>query len=512
MVSEGFQVARLIPVSGITSNVEAEMRATSALLSVLSIVRDLSVALLTPLGASSARRAAVEAFIETTFKLDSKVVRPDGLIQVTYGASVWKALVEVKTGDNVLEAEQVSNYVAVAREQGIDAVLTISNQIAVGGQHPCEDVKMRANSKVRLAHFSWTEILAHAVRTKVHRGVTDPEQAWILGELIRYLEDKRSGAMAFEDMGGDWVAVRDAAREGTLRKADPGVREIVGRWDQLLQFAALRLGEQTGADVQHVVARAQSDPKIRCAYLTDTLVGSGTLEGVVRVPGAASDIALAADLRARRVSASADITAPTDRGNKARITWLVKQLGADTPSGLTIEAWGRNARQPVAATLVQAREDRDVLLDPSREIARFRLVQRCEMGANRKDGGRSPGFIQSAVGLLNGFYSETLRQVVPPPARAPQVRKGGQPTDLVKDPIGDAAELDEAMGAARANVAEETGDATETAPRLAAADVVAKHEGDGGDLDDSDGKTQTAPGEAEMISVLGSEPPVGDSR
>lgn len=360
-------------------------------------------------------------------------------------------------------------------------------------------------------------ILAHAVRTKVHRGVSDPEQAWILGELIRYLEDKRSGAMAFDDMGGDWVAVRDAAREGMLRKTDTGVREIVGRWDQLLQFAALRLGARTGADVQHVVTRAQSDPKVRHAQLADTLIGSGTLDGVVRVPDAASDITLMVDLRARRVSAFADISAPTDRGNRARITWLVKQLGPDTPAGLTIEAWGRNARQPVSATLTQAREDRDVLLDPARDLGRFRLIQRSEMGASRKDGGRSPGFIQSAVGLLDSFYSETLRQIVPPPARPPQVRNPGQSTELVKDPIGDAAELDEAMGAARANAAEETGDVTEAAPRQhpsgAAEGSDAErpqhlHEnGDKAEEHVEPGESEhVEPGESEMVSVLTVEP------
>ncbi len=348
--------------------------------------------------------------------------------------------------------------------------------------------------------------------------MTDPEQAWILGELIRYLEDKGSGAMAFDDMGGDWVSVRDAAREGTLRKADAGVREIVGRWDQLLQFAGLRLGTRTGADVQHVVARTQGDPKVRHGHLTDTLTGSGTLDGVVLVPGAASDITLMADLRSRRVSAAADIAAPTDRGNKARITWLVKQLGPDTPHGLTIEAWGRNARQPISATLAQAREDRDVLLDPSRDISRFRLIDRCEMGATRKDGGRSPGFIQSAVGLLEGFYTETLRQVVPPPARPPQVRKPGQSTELVKDPIGDAAELHEAMGAARANAAEETGDAPEAAAGPHPADAAGGSQSEvyGADTsmndDGAEGQLAVATGEAEMVSVLTVQPqPPSDS-
>src|SRR5262245_25735863 len=148
MAAEGFQLARLIPVSGINNATEAEMRATSALLAVLTSVRDLSIAVLSPLGASAARKATVEAFIETSFKLDDgTVVRPDGLVQVTYGSSVWKALVEVKTGNNLLQADQVTNYVNVARQQGIDAVLTISNEIGIGNQHPCSGVRVRSNSK-----------------------------------------------------------------------------------------------------------------------------------------------------------------------------------------------------------------------------------------------------------------------------------------------------------------------------------------------------------------------------
>jgi hypothetical protein len=104
-MAEGFQIARLIPVSGISNNVEAEMRATSALLSVLTIERDLSIAVFSPRGASTARKAMVEALIETSFKLDDgAVVRPDGLVQVTYGSSVRKALVEVKTGKSSLRA------------------------------------------------------------------------------------------------------------------------------------------------------------------------------------------------------------------------------------------------------------------------------------------------------------------------------------------------------------------------------------------------------------------------
>lgn len=451
-MADGFQVARLIPVSGISNNTEAEMRATSALLAVLTIVRDFSIGVLSPLGASTARKATVEAFIETTFKLDDgTVVRPDGLVQVTYGSSTWKTLVEVKTGSNALQPEQVTSYLTVARQHGIDAVLTISNEIGIAGQHPCSRVRVRSNSKVLLAHLAWTELLAHAVKAKVHRGVSDPEQAWILGELIRYLEHPASGAMDLQDMGPAWASTRDNARAGTLRRTDAECAEITQRWDQLLRFAALRLGSSTGVDVQPVVPRAHADPGARSAHLAENLTSNGVLDGTLRIPGAAGDLLISADLRARQIATSTVVPAPTDRGNRARVTWLLKQLGSDAPGDLMIEAWPRQARQPLVASVASAQEDKDLLVDPDRrDTLRFGLVRRSEMGQNRKDGGRSPGFIESTTAAIDAFYSSVVQQIVPWSPRPPQVRPSKRPAEGVTEPIEDTEDLEGAIDVARA--------------------------------------------------------------
>ena len=198
------------------------------------------VAVLSPLGASTARKAAVEAFIETSFKLDDgTIVRPDGLIQATYGSFPWKALVEVKTGNNLLPRSSSARVHRVA---------------------------------------------AHTVRAKVHRGVSDPEQAWMLGELIRYLQHPASGAMHLDDMGANRPGTRDAAREGTLRRTDDACREIAQRWDQVMRFAALRLGSHIGVDVQPVVPRAHADPTVRLSHLTESVATRGVLDGTLRRP------------------------------------------------------------------------------------------------------------------------------------------------------------------------------------------------------------------------------------
>ena len=425
-----WQQARLIPTSGIANDSEAEVRATSALLAVLSIVRPFSSALLTPLGASRAGTASVETFIETTFKTASgKSVRPDGLVRVTYGKQPpWVALIEVKTGKSKLSAEQIESYLAVAKSEGFDCVITISNEIAPSpGLHPTAGVKVRANSKVALHHLSWTKLLTTAVMEKTHRGIDDPEQAWILGELIRYLEHDASGTIAFDDMGEHWVPVRDGAREGTLNRRDETVADIAQRWDQLLGYASLKLGADIGQDVTEVVPRARSvDPALRTKAFVESLANDGTLAGVLRIPDTIADLEIIVDLKARQNVLSVTFDAPSDKGAKGRIGWLLRQL-RDAPPNLVIEAYAKNARTGVAAPLGVAIEDPSVLLDPNKkEAAKFTLVARSELGTNRK-AGRKPGFTQSVVAAIESFYGDVVQNLTAYQARAPQLAAKTKP-------------------------------------------------------------------------------------
>jgi hypothetical protein len=133
----------LIPTSGINGADEQERRATSALLAVMSAVREFGRALTQPLGAPA---AAVQTFIEVPFELDGRKLIPDGLIRVVRGQRSWTALVEVKTGTNELRTEQLESYLDVAREFGFDAVVTISNEIpAMPGQ--ASDVRRPAQAQ-----------------------------------------------------------------------------------------------------------------------------------------------------------------------------------------------------------------------------------------------------------------------------------------------------------------------------------------------------------------------------
>lgn len=417
------QRARLIPVHGIGSTKEAEQRAASALLAVLTVVRDLSVAIFGPLGASRAQRATVEAFTEFECKLNGKKWRPDGLVVVTYGKATWSALVEVKTGSDELTTEQVNAYWDIAREQGYDHVLTISNEIAPNADtHPTPGLKVRSNSKVGVSHQSWTSLLTTAITLKQHKGIEDPEQAFLLAELIRYLEHPRSGALSFDDMGPGWTAVREAVRNVGATPRDEGIDDICSRWDQLLRYGALQLGATLGEDVSIVLSRAHHDPAVRQRDLMEQLTADGVLTGALRVPDTVGDIEILADLRARQLQATVEVPAPQDKQRRGRIGWLIRQLG-DAPGQTIIEAWPKNARTCHTASLAAAREDRDLLAPDGKEPYKFRVALRAEMGLNRSDGGKRAGFVESVLGLIDTFYEQIVQSITPWQPPAPKAKK-----------------------------------------------------------------------------------------
>ncbi len=395
MAEESWHEARLIPTSGISGVEEQERRATSALLAVLTAVREFGRAVTQPLGAPA---GSIQAFIEVPFMLGDKRVFPDGLIRVSRGQRTWTALVEVKTGNNELKAEQLDNYLDVARENGFDALITISNEIpSAAGQHPTK-VDKRKLRKVALHHVPWSQVLAQAVVQKEHRGVADPDQAWILGELIRYLEHPRSGALEFEDMGAAWVAVRDAVKTGTLRASDKAATEVAARFDALLRFVSLRLGRVLGTEVVPAISRKESaDPTIRTAVLVESLVREGRLRGAIRIPNAIAPLNIELDLRAGCVTCLIEVDAPKEGRPTTRVNWLVRQL-KDAPDSLRLEAFAMHTRGGSAASLLkEVREDSSILVqDPKKDLRSFRLALTSPLGTKR---GRGRGAAIDSVSM-----------------------------------------------------------------------------------------------------------------
>jgi hypothetical protein len=410
MAEDSWLAARLIPTSGINGAEEQERRATSALLAVMSAVREFGRALTQPLGAPA---GSVQTFIEVPFKLADGTFFPDGLIRVVRGQRQWTALVEVKTGSNELQAEQLECYLDIAREQGFDALITISNEIPpVPGLHPTR-VDKRKLKKVALHHLPWSEVLTIAVMQKEYRGVVDADQAWVLGELIRYLEHPRSGALEFNDMGSSWVAVREAVNAGTLRPTDAVAPEVASRFDALVRFAGLKLGRQLGTEIMPAFSRRElAEPATRTQALVTQLTTTGTMTGALRIPGAVGALSVTADLRAARITCHVEADAPREGRPTTRVNWLVRQL-KDAPDTVRLESYAAHSRGPGSAELLGAIRGNPGLLvgDPTKDLRSFRVAASSPAGTKRGAGRGS--FIDSVLGAIDDFYEQVIQNLKP---------------------------------------------------------------------------------------------------
>jgi hypothetical protein len=424
---ERWPVARLIPVTT-ASGVEAKERCSaSALLAVLGAVQEFGRAILRPLGAPAGK---VDTYVEVPFRFGNATIRPDGVITVTRGVRTWGALVEVKTGPNDLEPAQVDAYLDLARQLEFDALLTISNQYETKSSDYPVAVDRKKLRRVQLHHWSWFRVLTEAEVQKRHHGVKDPDQAYMLGELIRYLSDGRSGIVMFGDMGSGWTAVREGARIRTLRKVDPNVSEVAARWDELIRFLALDLTRELGRDVKQVVSKAESTPAARLQALRDSLAAQGQLYAELHIPDTVGPLEIVADLTARQVSVFTRVEAPREGRSRGRVSWLLRQL-TKSPPGLIIEAKLARSSSSLSSQLGAAREQPDLLVpERDKEIRQFVLTLTRDMGLNRAAG--RGGFIDSVMAATKTFYAEVQQNLNAWRAKPPKL-----PSDRQPAPLGD---------------------------------------------------------------------------
>ncbi len=420
--------ARLIPSVGIRGQDEQEKRATSTLLAVIGAVPEFGKDLLSDLSAPKGR---ISTYTEVQLEdSEGKLSIPDGAIIVERGKKKWSCLVEVKTGSAELDTEQVSRYLDIAREYDFDAVLTISNQIRRSATDVPIDVDKRKLRSVLLVHISWWRIVTEAVIQHRHRGITDPDQAWILGELIAYLDDEKSGASGFHDLGENWVKVRDAARHGTLRTSDSEVEDIAERWQQFIQYLCLGLGQDLGREITSIKKRGQSADDRRDT-LVCSLVDEGKLNTSFRVPDAVGPITVEADLQARLVTSSVVVNAPRTGRPKTRVNWMLRQL-REAPDELKIVVSFKNTPETTSLLLDEVREHPKRLLsptDPKRYPRSFRLSLSRPMGRKRGRGPKS--FVGETRRQVADFYRDLVQNLecTPPTPKLPKEKEEVEEND-----------------------------------------------------------------------------------
>ncbi|MFE2342840.1 TerD family protein, partial [Streptomyces sp. NPDC059431] len=407
--NESWSQARLFPVPTLKSDKEREVRATSVLLSVMAQVPEFGRRLTAAFGAPAGR---MQTFTEVSLPHGDTPRRPDGVIRVERAGKLWTALVETKTNGNPLKAEQIQQYVDIATRRGYEAVITLSNDVALEGR-AMVDVKVdgRRKHKVSLWHLSWAEVAHQAQLLIRHEGVGNAAHAWLLQELLEYLQHEQSGCHGFQNMGAAWVPVRNGIEDETLSRGDARAVEVVESWERLIRQVCLRLGGELGQKALPVQrARRGSDPQARRIAAAERLCAEGKLSAELRIDGTSSVIAVSADLRTSKVRTSVDVPAPEGAYPLATAKRLVRLL-AEAPADLHVESLVEAGNGP-RGTLERLRpEPGDLLPADGATVTGFRLSLIKGMGSTR--GNTESGFIRSVDDAVDRFCRGVVAHLGP---------------------------------------------------------------------------------------------------
>ncbi|MCH7929709.1 MAG: hypothetical protein IIA01_04310 [Proteobacteria bacterium] len=424
--------ARLIPT---VADSQKERRAVSALLATLTAVDEFGQHMLRIVDAPATRRSRIECFTEVQARKGELPAerRPDGLIVVSRGQTFWSAFVEAKIGRNTLDPDQVEAYVRLARDYGVNAVITISNRFVPDPRASPIQINRRVLGSIGLYHWSWTSIVSEAILFAEHKGIDDKDQAFILDELIRYFQHESSGVRPFTEMPTGWRDVCVAAVEGRrLSKSDANVVDAVAGWVQLSRFTALQLTLAVGRGVTlNTNRRQRQDPSLLVTEAIDPLISENYLCAGFEVPNAAGTLWLEANLEARQLCASMSINAPQDKKRaSAAITFLLRQLDECQDDQLLIDVhWPRRSR-PMTARLSEIREDRNcVLVDRPNVLPKGFTIRRMIDLGNKIGSVRE--IVDIACDLVTGYYTDVGQNVwnwVPP---APKVVTD-KPEDMLR--------------------------------------------------------------------------------
>ncbi len=332
------EVARLFPVLSTTSK---EGRTTSIILACLSKIDELASELMLSVGQRIGKRSKLGAFTEVVFKGEKTDTqdRPDGLIVVKNGSNEWRALVEAKVGNADLTAEQIEKYRIIAKNQGVDCIITMSNQFATTtSSHPLDAVR-KSRSKVPVFHWSWMFILTTVDLLLNNDEVADEDQKLLLDELRRFLTHESAGIKGFDRMPPEWGELNRLVSAGgkiPVKSAEAAV--VIEAWHQETKDLSLILSRQTETAVHEKLPRKHiHDQAGRQKDEISVLSELNQLKSVLQIPDAASPLEVIADLARRTIDVGMTIRAPEDKkSSKARLNWLLRQVKAERLEGVTI--------------------------------------------------------------------------------------------------------------------------------------------------------------------------------
>jgi len=432
--------ARLFPVLADTSK---EGRTASILLACLSNIDEFGRSLMNTVGQRAGTRTKIEGYTEVCFQNQDANLRPDGLIVLTTGSRQWRAIVEAKVGNSDLEPAQVESYLELARNNEVDALITISNQFAaVPAVHPLQ-LSSNARRRIELYHWSWMHVLTEASLLLSNDEVLDRDQRFMLNEMVRFLTHASAGVKGFDQMPASWTDLVNQVQAGAAPSQQSAeTRETVGAWHQVVRDLSLMMSRQLGVEVSPKIPREHlRDLDARARSDATQLCEERCLTATLSIPDAAAPLEVSADLRARSISASMRLRAPEERkGTKARINWLLRQLAQSPAENWHVRLnWpGRSAhtQKPLAnlrENIDQAADERSGMV-----VWSFDIILVRDIGARFA---QRRNFIAELSEIAPQFYDQVGQHLRAWQPTAPKLSEDrAEPASVNTEAMRDAAE------------------------------------------------------------------------
>ena len=343
---------------------------------------------------------------------------------VNSGKQRWTALVESKIGSADLKQEQIEEYLYLAKEHKIDALITISNQFATVPTHHPIKVHKNKTKHVELYHFSWTSLKSEAVLLSANQQIEDSEQAYILSELVRYLSHDSSGVADLNKMHSDWKEVCSSIQHSaTITKTSNSTGNTVASWQQLQRHLALSLSMNIGSPVKISLSRARAkDPEVNFKEDCALLVKNNALISEFIISNAAGKLSFFADFLRRTITFGMKLDAPEDKSKASTaINWLTRQLKSANPETIGIRAYWPKRIVMTSAKLLDVIENPSVLIPENvKDLpASFEVVRIIDLAARFKG---TKTFVEDSSKEFPLFYLDVGQNLTKWVAKAPKVK------------------------------------------------------------------------------------------
>lgn len=417
------EAARLFPVLATSSK---EGRATSIFLACLSKVDELAEFLFSDLKQRVGKRTKVRSYTEIVMKKNPKDVsgQPDGLIVLSTGNKEWRALVEAKIGPNKLEDDQIERYRNIAKENGIDCIITISNEFTTTPfTHPLEKTR-KSRLKLPVYHWSWMYILTTVELLLTQETVSDIDQRVLLNEFRRFLTHESTGVKGFDRMPKEWNDLNKHVSSGGSVSAKAEEASIVlEAWHQETRDLSLILTRMIEVNVEERLSRKhKNDLALRFAEELNTLKENSQLQVTLDIPDAVAPLEVIANLAGRRIDVGMSLRAPGDKKTtKARVNWILKQIKTDKIGDLYLRLFWPGKSEATQYAI----SDLIANLDVSSKGREHLVVNSFYIFSSRYLGGRftqQANFISDLESVVPEFYINVGANLVAWKQQAPKIK------------------------------------------------------------------------------------------